>query len=61
MDLVKKIVSFVLAIGVSVLIFYSFFALFRVAFKIVFDLFFIAVIVLVALPFYVLIKRKLLK
>lgn len=61
MDLVKKIIAFALAIGVSLLIFYSFFALFRVTFRIIFDLFYIAVIVLVALPFYVLIKRKLLK
>lgn len=61
MDTLKKIISFALAIGVSILIFYAFFALFRIAFKVVFDLFFIAVIVLVALPFYVIIKRKLLK
>lgn len=57
----KKIVSFILALGISVVIFYSIFALFRIAFKLIFDLFFIIVIVLVALPFYVLINKKFFK
>lgn len=57
----KKIISFILALGISVIIFYSFFALFRIAFKLVLDIFFIIIIILVALPFYVLINKKLFK
>lgn len=61
MEILKKIIAFVIAVGISLLIFYSFFAMFGIAFKIILNAMYIFVILLVALPFYVIIKKKLLK
>ncbi len=55
----KKVISFILALVISYFIFYAFFALIGLTFKIILPLFHLILIVLVALPFYVLIKKKL--
>ncbi|MFN3780858.1 MAG: hypothetical protein ACK4SO_01630 [Candidatus Kapaibacteriota bacterium] len=55
----KKVISFILAMIISYIIFYAFFALIGLTFKIIISFFHLALIVLVALPFYVLIKKKL--
>jgi|GEM_PF-1449397 hypothetical protein len=61
MELLKKIIAFVIALFISFVIFYSFFAMLGITFKIILNAMYIFVLVLVALPFYVIIKKKLLK
>lgn len=58
---IKKIISFILALIISYIIFYSFFAMLGLGFRLLLELFHIVLIIIVALPFYVLIKKKLLK
>jgi hypothetical protein len=61
MEFLKKIFAFVTALIISYVIFYSFFAMLGITFKIILNAMYIFVLVLVALPFYVIIKKKLLK
>ncbi|MGC8747315.1 MAG: hypothetical protein ACP5RR_00345 [Candidatus Kapaibacteriota bacterium] len=57
----KRLVAFIVALAISCIIFYSFFALIGIAFRVILSLFHIILIIIVALPFYVLIRKKLLK
>ncbi|MEJ5287092.1 MAG: hypothetical protein CH6_1115 [Candidatus Kapaibacterium sp.] len=57
----KNILALVIALAISYIIFYSFFAMLGLAFKLIINLFHLILIVLVALPFYVLIRKKVLK
>jgi hypothetical protein len=61
MEFLKKIFAFVTALIISYVIFYSFFAMLGITFKIILNAMYIFALVIVALPFYVIIKKKLLK
>lgn len=60
-EFLKKLISFTIALAISYIIFYSFFAMLGLTFRLIMSLFHIILIILVALPFYVILKKKIFK